>query len=414
MAKRILPLVFIFLCTSVAWVILGGANLGRTYSQDSKLKQKVGQLWGTVQRQEAPQVYYQIRTKRQVQRVVDEKTVVEQVDDVASYYLIPDSNDISVGLKIDYRRKGLLWYSTYTVDFEGRYRVVNTTPAARDIWFEYHFPASQGVYDNFAVTVDGKKLRDLDTRDGKLFVRLPLDPGQGSSVQVSYRSQGMDEWWYSFGQDVSQIRNFRLRASTDFDKVDFPDNGISPTAKTRSGKGWHLEWSYRDLVSGIQIGIAMPRRLNPGPFVGKVSFFAPVSLFLFLFLMFIITAIRNVRIHPMNYFFVCAAFFAFHLLLAYLVDHLDLHLSFAIASAVSVLLVVSYMRLVAGTRFALVEVGLSQLFYLVVFSYTFFLEGYTGLAVTISCVLTLFVLMQATGRLDWERLGAQERPKKYI
>lgn len=408
MAKRVLPLVFIFFCTSVAWVILGGANLGRTYSQDSKLKQKVGQLWGTVQRQEAPQVYFQVRTKRKVQRVVDEKTVVEEVEDVANHYLIPDSNDISVGLKIDYRRKGLLWYSTYTVDFSGRYRVANTTPAARDIWFEYHFPASQGVYDDLAVTVDGEKLRDLDTRDGKVFVRLPLEPGQGKTVQVAYRSQGMDEWWYSFGQDVSQIRNFRLAASTDFEKVDFPDNGISPTSKSRSGKGWHLEWSYRDLVSGIQIGVGMPKKLNPGPFVGKVSFFAPVSLFLFLFLMFIITAIRGVRIHPMNYFFVCAAFFAFHLLMAYLVDHLDLHLSFAIASAVSVLLVVSYMRLVAGTRFALVEVGLSQLFYLVVFSYTFFLEGYTGLAVTIACVLTLFVLMQATGRLDWEKLWAEK------
>jgi hypothetical protein len=407
MAKRILPLVFIFLCTSIAWVILGGANLGRTYSQDSKLKQKVGQLWGTIQRQEAPLVYYQIKSKRQTSRVVDGKTVVEERDDVANFYLIPDSNDISVNLKIDYRRKGLLWYSTYTVDFDGLYRVVNTTPAARDLWFEYRFPASQGVYDNFAVTVNGEKIRDLDTRDGKVFVRLPLDPGQGKTVQISYRSQGLDEWWYSFGQDVSQIRNFRLSAATDFDKVNFPDNGISPTTKERSGPGWRLEWSYRDLVSGIQIGIEMPKKLNPGPFVGKVSFFAPVSLFLFLFLMFIITAIKGIRIHPMNYFFVCAAFFAFHLLLAYLVDHLDLNLSFAIASAVSVLLVVSYMRLVAGARFALVEVGLSQLFYLVVFSYTFFLEGYTGLAVTIACILTLFVLMQATGRLDWDKLAAQ-------
>jgi hypothetical protein len=400
MAKRILPLVFIFFCTSVAWIILGGANLGRTYSQDSKLKQKVGQLWGTIQRQEAPQVYYQVKSKRKVQRVVDDKTVVEEVDDLSTYYLIPDSNDITADLKIEYRRKGLLWYSTYTVDFDGRYRVVNTTPAVRDIWFEYHFPASQGVYDNFAVTVDEEKIRDLDTRDGKVFVRLPLDPGQGRTVRVSYRSQGLDEWWYSFGRDVSQIRNFRLAAVTDFDKVNFPDNGISPTDKSRSGKGWVQEWRYRDLVSGIQIGIEMPKRLNPGPFVGKVSFFAPVSLFLFLFLMFIITAIRGVRIHPMNYFFVCAAFFSFHLLLAYLVDHVALHLAFAVSSAVSVLLVVSYMRLVAGTRFALVEVGLSQLFYLVIFSYTFFLEGYTGLAVTIACVLTLFVLMQATGRLD--------------
>jgi len=38
-------------------------------------------------------------------------------------------------------------------------------------------------------------------------------------------------------------------------------------------------------------------------------------------------------IHPMNFFFLGCAFFAFHLLFAYLVDHLAIAPSFAIASA---------------------------------------------------------------------------------
>ena len=51
--------------------------------------------------------------------------------------------------------------------------------------------------------------------------------------------------------------------------------------------------------------------------------------------------------------------------------------------------------------FALVETGLSQFVYLVLFTYTFFLEGFTGLTVTIFCILTLFLVMPLTGRLDW-------------
>ena len=35
------------------------------------------------------------------------------------------------------------------------------------------------------------------------------------------------------------------------------------------------------------------------------------------------------------------------------------------------------------------------------FSYAFFFEGFTGLAVTVGAVLTLFVLMQLTARVDW-------------
>src|SRR6185369_14550778 len=96
-------------------------------------------------------------------------------------------------------------------------------------------------------------------------------------------------------------------------------------------------------------------------------------------------------------------FFAFHLLLAYLADQVSMHVAFLIASATSIFLVVTYLRLVAGFHVALVEAGLAQLVFLVLFSYAFFFEGLTGLTVTIGSVLTLFVLMQLTARVDWSQ-----------
>jgi inner membrane protein involved in colicin E2 resistance len=117
--------------------------------------------------------------------------------------------------------------------------------------------------------------------------------------------------------------------------------------------------------------------------------------------MMIITTMRGIDLHPMNYFFLAAAFFSFHLLLVYLVDHMSIHAAFAISSAVSVFLVVSYLRLVVGMRFASREAALAQFIYLVMFSYAFFLKGFTGLAITIGSVLTLFVVMQITGRIRW-------------
>lgn len=72
----------------------------------------------------------------------------------------------------------------------------------------------------------------------------------------------------------------------------------------------------------------------------------------------------------------------------------------------------SYLRLVCGLRRALFYAGGAQLVFLVLFSYAFFFEGYTGLTVTIGAVLTLFVLMQLTGRIDWEgslRVGPKRR-----
>jgi hypothetical protein len=45
---------------------------------------------------------------------------------------------------------------------------------------------------------------------------------------------------------------------------------------------------------------------------------------------------------------------------------------------------------------------LVQFVYLVLFSYAFFFKGFTGLSITIGAIATLFVVMQATGRIKWE------------
>ena len=118
--------------------------------------------------------------------------------------------------------------------------------------------------------------------------------------------------------------------------------------------GWDLVWRYTNLISGFQIGLTL---------AGQISYFAPVSLLLFFFLIFIVTTLPGIDRHPGNYFFLATAFFAFHLLLAYLVDHISLHLAFLICSAVSIFLVVSYLRIVVGPRSAWLEAGGAQFIY---------------------------------------------------
>ena len=208
---------------------------------------------------------------------------------------------------------------------------------------------------------------------------------------------------------MQTARDVSLVLTTNAAGIDVPEGMLSPTSIQPGPKGGRvLTWAYGTLVSSNDLGVAMPERLNPGPFVSRVTFFAPVSLFLFFFAVFALSVLRGVRLHPMHFFFLGAACFAFHLLLAYLVDVVTVPAAMALASAVSLGLVVSYVRLVAGPRFALVEVGGSQAVYLVGFAATFFLDGTTGLAITLLSVATLFVAMQATGRIDWETLLARE------
>ena len=412
MTKRIIAIVFIFICTSVAWAILGGTIFSRTYSLDKVSSNRVQSLWGTAQNQSPPSATYAVTVTKQKETIENGKKTLTKVEEQQFVSLPLESSAVDVGLDLEHRQKGLLWYSTYKVNFAGRYGFTNTSDKEQKVTFELGFPSAQAIYDDLVFTVDGVPV-PTNTADQRVSGEAKVPAGKSVALGVGYRSQGLNEWRYSFGDDVTQVRDFNLRMHTNFKDIDFPDNSVSPSQKVETGNGWDLTWSYKNLLSGYQIAMVMPEKLQPGPLAGRISLFAPVSLFFFFFLMLIITTIRRIDLHPMNYFFLAAAFFAFHLLLAYLVDHVSIHVAFAISSAVSIFLVVSYLRLVVGLHFASREAALAQFVYLVMFSYAFFLKGFTGLAITIGSVVTLFIAMQATGRIRWAdkfSLQAPEQP----
>jgi hypothetical protein len=264
------------------------------------------------------------------------------------------------------------------------------------------------MYDGLRVTLNGVPAA-YEIRNQSILTSARLAHGDSATLAVAYKSQGLDEWRYVFGSNVSEVRDLDLVMHTNFDEIDFPENTLSPTVKQKEPGGWKLQWRYASLLSGFQIGMDMPEKLQPGPLAGQIAFFAPVSLLFFFAVLFIITTIRGIDLHPMNYAFLAAAFFAFHLLIAYLADHISIHVAFLIASAISIALVVSYLRLVVGPRFAFREAALAQFIYLVLFSYAFFFKGFTGLAITIGSVLTLFAAMQLTGRIRWTEVFAAKR-----
>lgn len=376
MILRIFALIVIFFCTTVAWMILGSTLDFRSRASAGSLDSRVQSTWGGPLEQVAPSAAAKGRA------------------------IVFDSSHIDADIHLEHRQKGLLWYSTYATGFRAAYKLTNRGTEPLDVCFRFPFPAKNAAYDDVQITVDGKPI-EAENNGQQLLAVIPAAAGASPVVRVTYRTQGLNTWKYKFGENVSQVKDFRLTLRTDFRDVDFPDNTLSPTSKKPMDKGLQLTWTYSNLVSGFPIAVAMPQKLQPGPLAGEISFFAPVSLFFFFFVMFQITTLRKIDLHPVNYFFLACAFFAFHLLLAYLVDHVSIHVAFIASSIVSLGLVISYLRLVTGPSFAFREAAISQFLYLVLFSYAFFFKGYTGLAVTIGAIATLFISMQVTARVNW-------------
>jgi inner membrane protein involved in colicin E2 resistance len=417
MIKRIAAIIFIFLCTAFAWAILGATIFQRTYDSSTASEGRVASTWGAPQNQLPPSASFEEIVPKKEVKTENGRKIETVTEEKITTPLSLESSHLNVDLNLEHRQKGLLWYSTYKVVFDGAYSFRNTSDKDQNVTFTLNFPTAQAIYDDLVLLVDETPVTLKNERNSTSGT-VRIAAGRVANLKVGYKSQGLNDWRYSFGNqggegqssnNVVQVRDFSLRMTTNFRDIDFPDNTLSPTEKRETASGWELNWNYKNLVSGYQIAMTMPEKLQPGPLAGRISFFAPVSLFFFFFLMLIITTLRRIELHPMNYFFLAAAFFSFHLLLAYLVDHISIHLAFAICSAVSIFLVISYLRLVVGMRFAMREAAMAQFVYLVAFSYAFFLKGFTGLAITIGSIITLFIVMQATGRIRWkEKFTANE------
>jgi hypothetical protein len=407
MIKRLVAIGFIFCCTSAAWLMLAGATSSRTYTADTNLRAQVERVWGAPQMQLPPAGAWSELVKRSVDTWASGRKKVDWYEERVTRPATLDASNINVALRLEHRQKGLLWYATYGVDFAATYTVVNEADTPRELEIALPFPSKNALFDDLRFEIEGRPwLMTPEPVDGRIVGRVAAAPGERLLLHVGYRSQGLDRWTYGFGAGIAQVRNFRLIVRTNFAAVDFPEGSISPGYKEQTEDGWMLKWDFRRLVSGVSIAITMPDKLQPGPLATQIAGFAPVSLFFFIVVLLTIGIVKRIELHPMHFFFLSAAFFAFHLLFAYLADQVSIHAAFAVAAITSLALVTSYLRLVFGTRFAFFYAGAAQLVYLVLFSYAFFFKGLTGLAITTGAIATLFVLMQATAKIQWGEIFA--------
>jgi hypothetical protein len=392
--KRIAAIAAIFALASAGWAVLGSTTIMRTMQFQGQLGTEVQALWGKPLVQEAPTFSVEIPGSDQMRPVM------------------PVRNEAKVDLRTDYRKKGLLWYPTYTCRFDGKYSIRNTDPVAQKVRIYFEFPCKTGTYDAFAVYVKDEQLLTPVDAAGGVNELMELAPDETAEFHVTYFTRGISHWLYRPAPQIGRVRDLNLQVTTDFYNVDYPDGCLSPMSAEKSEDGcFLLTWQASDLITQQNIGIQIPEKLNPGPLTSRITFFAPVCLLFFFILVATINILYKVNIHPMHYLFVAAGFFAFHLLMTYLAGVVNIHAAFLISAVVSVTLVTSYLSAALKGMLPWKIAAAGQVFYLVLFSYSFFLQGYTGLTVAIGSVVTLAILMKVTAHIDWNTVFTAKAEK---
>lgn len=394
--QRILAIVLIYIFAAAGWQLLGYSTSARSADASRTLGASVENMWGTPLRQQSPTFSVDVPGS-------EEKR-----------WVMPESNQMEVSLHTDYRKKGLMWYSTYVCAFKATYRVKNDDNAAQKIRLAFKFPSASNTYDNFTAFVNERELSgEVNMQEGVREL-VELAPEETLEFRVSYETRGLSEWHYELDPNLGRVRGLDLRVATNFVDVDFPEGSLSPMKmESTPEEGKLLTWTAQDLITRQSIGVVVPEKLNPGPLTARIIYFAPVCLLFFFVLVATIGIVHRVDIHPMHYLFIAAGFFAFHLLLAYMAGLVNIHVAFVISATTTIGLVTFYLYAALERKFPWKIAIAGELFFLVIFSYSFFFEGITGLTVAIGSVITLAVLMAATAKLDWNGVFEGQIPEKH-
>lgn len=392
---RLMAIGAIIGCTAAAWFLLSAALKQRSNSSVARLETAVAGNLGNSMVQEHPGLYYLSSTSAGMKR-----------------HIQPVRSRVQVKLDYEPRNKGLIKYRAYAATFDGEYLVRNPTPITQTIYIRFAFPALDSRYNKFSLSI-GEENTDKMPANGEITESIILEPGAEIPLRVNYESTGRDHWIYSFG-NAPRVRDFELRMQTNFEDINMPAGTESPNGpRTKAVDGMELVWDYPDVIGARSIGMDMPAVINPGPVASRMTFFAPVSLLFFFAVLVIMGTVRGVNLHPVNYFFLAAGCFAFQLLFAYLVDLIPSMAAFVIAALVSLLLVSGYLWKVAGMGFARIAAA-AQFAYMVLFSYSFFFQGLTGITITIGAILTLALLMTFTAKVDWNTIFVSRRQRRQM
>src|SRR5208283_3657184 len=105
--RQILALAFIFVCTSIAWVILGATIFSRTYGSNEQLQGRVASTWGTSQQQSPPTSTYTLTDVVSSTTVEDGKVIVHSKNVLREVPLAAEASRVHVNLHLAPRQKGL-------------------------------------------------------------------------------------------------------------------------------------------------------------------------------------------------------------------------------------------------------------------------------------------------------------------
>ena len=370
-------------------LIMSGQITDRTSFADSELRQDVMERWGAPIAQPAPSV-----------RFVQSGSVFNDLEPLAL-----SAQHVEVDAAMNYRKRGLVYFSGFDFAFRGDYRVVNDRDHDIDLVFIFPVEAerNQILLSDMAFQVDGKTAPvDLSERDALVWTGR-AKPGQELSFAIRYRGRGLEAFTYEL-DPKGRVNDFKLKIRiTGGINYDYQSGVVPALEVSAEGDAVALDWRYGSLESGVPVGLILPSEQSFDQMVARMVWRSPVPFLLFFCGLLALSLWRKRALKFYETYLVAAGYGLFFVLLAYFAAFMNFYAAYGLAFLVIALVLSLYLRALLGKTGGWLGLGLLVSFQGVP-TLAVVLEGYTGLIYTLEILTLLIGAMVLTTRKEFGQL----------
>lgn len=313
-----------------------------------------------------------------------------------------DQQQIQVDAKMNYRKRGLRYFSGFDFVLTAAYQVKNTQPNDIDVAFVFpiELNKSQVLLSDLSFRVNGKEAKlDLGKAGNRLVWTGRIAKGEGAAFHIRYQARGLQSFLYKLDPALP-ARNVRLHVGVaGGENFDYPAGVLSANQATRTADGVALDWAFASLESGVNLGVILPSEKTFDAIIATMARRAWVP-FLALFALLLLLSVRHGR--PLVFYeswLVAAAFGFTFVLLAYLAAFINFYLAYAVALLGLGAAIVFYLQriLPAERPETLWSIWIATM---VIPTGAVILEGYTGLIYTLEILAALLGVMALSINAD--------------
>ncbi|MCL2196808.1 MAG: inner membrane CreD family protein [Treponema sp.] len=352
-----------------------------------------------------PSHFYFVESYIEKIEKVDKSGITEIIETLKTreHHLRPDSIAVNAIVNLEKKREGLITFNSYLVDIDNEYILMNNTGFQDNLLVKFNRPANASILNDYTVFVNDEAIT-AEFLMGSPFVLLDkLGEDQTVKINIRFKTNGVDVLKYNLSVYNSYvIKSFKARFDINTSGYNLLQYGL-PHEISKNGKREQLAVDMTNFNTNQDVGISFVSIINDLDQIERLIRFSPVSLCLFIILVFILSQMRNVRFHPIHYLFIAIINVFYFLFISYIIRFFNSLSTLTFAFLLTLIMYVLYIPNATSKKFAFKTLIPYHIALTTILSIIFLLPIYRGVSLIIFLFVIFLSIMIPIGRSDFSK-----------